>query len=74
MQLLATTAMVVANLVGAAAVAALAVWVIPRPNLLDTPQRTLALVLAPSYVGAAVLVGGWWGTRRALDVLRWVPE
>lgn len=74
MQLLVTTAMVVANLGGAAAVAALAVWVIPRPNLLDTPQRTLALVLAPTYVAAAVLVGGWWGTRRALGALQWVPE
>lgn len=73
-QLLLTLCIVAANLIGALAVAALDVWVIPRPGALDTAQRTLTIVLGPVYVVVAVLVGVLWGTRRELPRLRWATS
>jgi len=73
-QALVTVAIVAANVVGALIVMALNVWVIPGPGLLDTPRRSLAFVLTPTYLVGAVLVGVWFGTRRELGRLRWARE
>lgn len=70
-QLLLTGGVVAANVIGAVAVAALTVWVIPRPGLMDGSHHVLVMVLAPVYVAAAVVVGALWGTFRELPRLRW---
>ncbi|HWH33042.1 MAG TPA: adenylate/guanylate cyclase domain-containing protein [Egibacteraceae bacterium] len=73
-QTLLTGAVVVANLVGAAAVVALSVWLIPGPSLLDTRFGTVVVVAAPAYIVLAVAAGALSGTRRELPRLRWVAE
>ncbi|MFD2419909.1 adenylate/guanylate cyclase domain-containing protein [Amycolatopsis pigmentata] len=69
-QVLLTVLLMVTNVVGAAVVFALLVLVIPgpRPAALTLTAVTVA---GPAYVVFGLVLGGWWGTRRALRALRW---
>jgi len=72
-QVLVTIALVSANVIGAAIVAVLSTLIIPTPPL--TARTLTALEVAvPGYVVAGLVVGCWWGTRRALATLRWALE
>ena len=73
-QILVTSSIVSANVVGALVVIGLNVWVIPGDGLLDTSRRGWALVLSPAYLAVAVVVGAWLGTRQQLGELRWAVE
>lgn len=73
----AVTAMIVfTNLVGAAAVVAIAAFVVPEPALgaAIAHVRTVNLLLAIAYVAVAVPVGVMLGTRRLRRLHRWMRE
>jgi adenylate cyclase len=69
-QVLLTALLVVTNVVGAAMVVGLLTVVIPGPRPTGHALTAVA-VAAPVYVLAGLILGGWWGTRRALRTLRW---
>lgn len=72
-QLLLTALLVSTNLISAAAVVAISVFVVP----VEKPSGGMVVALAvaiPVYVGAAVLVGATIGTATSLRTLRWAQE
>lgn len=70
-QLLLTALLVGSNLVGAALVLVISLFVVPAPA--PSGGTVLALAIAvPVYVGAAVAVAATVGTRTTLRALRWV--
>ena len=74
-QLLLTTTVVVANVVGAAVVTAIATGLTGGLGILRSAGAlTLNAVAVPSYVAMAVAVGTFWGTRRVRPRLRWVRD
>ncbi|MBD8507928.1 HAMP domain-containing protein [Hoyosella sp. G463] len=70
-QLLLTLFLVSANIIGIAIVLVLIIWVVPGPEIMQTKFLMPNLVGVPVFIGAALLLGIVWGTRRALKDLRW---
>lgn len=73
LQVLMTTFSIVTNLIGAAVVFVLAVFVLPGPPLVDQLQLAEAIVI-PLYFLLAVAIGCIWSTRLTRQVTRWVDE
>ncbi len=74
-RVLLTLSIVTANLVGAACVFLLAVFVVPAPEIEDDAQVNLVNLAATGvYVVAAVTAGVLWGTRAVLRRTRWLRE
>lgn len=72
-QLLLTFFSIGTNVIGAAVVFVLAVWVLPGPAVGD--ELSLVRWIAfPAYFLFALLVGAVWSTRLALRVTSWVLE
>jgi adenylate cyclase len=61
------------NLIGAAVVFVLAVFVLPGPPLVDRLQ-VLEAITIPAYFLLAVVIGCVWSTRMTRRVTRWVDE
>jgi len=61
------------NLIGAAVVFVLAVFVLPGPRLVDRLQKLEAITI-PAYFLLAVVIGCVWSTRMTRRVTRWVDE
>ncbi len=61
------------NLIGAAVVFVLAVFVLPGPPLVERLQ-VLEAITIPAYFLIAVLIGCVWSTRLTRRVTRWVDE
>jgi len=72
-QLLLTFSLVITHLIGAVVVFVISVFVLPTTKLNDSSMVSLAITV-PTYVAAAVLVGGFWGTLSSLRGLRWALE
>jgi adenylate cyclase len=73
-QLLLTLSLIGTHLVGAAIVAALINVVIPGPSVLTSEFLVITAILAPVYVGVAIVLGSVLFTRGALRRLRWALE
>lgn len=73
LQLLLTAMLVTTHLIGALVVFVISVFVLPTEELSDSSVVSLAIAV-PTYVGVAVLVGGFWGTISSLRGLRWALE
>ncbi|MFD3813349.1 adenylate/guanylate cyclase domain-containing protein [Rhodococcus sp. NPDC058639] len=73
-QLLLTLSLIGTHLVGAAIVAALINVVIPGPSVLTSEFLVITAILAPVYVGVAIVLGAFLFTRGALRRLRWALE
>lgn len=70
-----TSAIVVANLVGAMIVVAVAMFVVPMPAVDDAADvRLVNAIAATAYVAGAVPVGVIAGFRRLRPVRRWLAE
>src|SRR5438270_3536848 len=69
-QVLLTVLLVATNVIGAAVVVGLLMIVIPGPAPTLATMTVLAIAV-PGYVAFGLVLGGWWGTRRALRSLRW---
>lgn len=72
-QLLLTFALIITHLIGAVVVFVISVFVLPSNDLDRDTEVTLAIAV-PTYVAAAVVVGGFWGTLSSLKRLRWALE
>ncbi|NYD57452.1 adenylate cyclase [Nocardioides marinisabuli] len=72
-QVLLTVALTLTHGVGAAVVLLLSVFVVTAPAP-DGPTWLALAVAVPVYVGVALVVGTVWGTRVALQGLRWAAE
>ncbi len=70
LQLLLTVMLVTTHLIGALVVFVISVVVLPTEPLNDDSMVALAISV-PTYVAAAVLVGGIWGTVTSLRSMRW---
>jgi adenylate cyclase len=73
LQLLLTAMLVTTHLIGAVVVFVISVFVLPTDDLSSASVISLAIGV-PTYVGVAVLVGGFWGTISSLRGLRWALE
>ncbi|WP_092528285.1 adenylate/guanylate cyclase domain-containing protein [Amycolatopsis arida] len=73
-QTLLTGSVVIANLIGIAAVIALVTVVIPGPSVFVPELVLVHFVGVPAYVLLALAIGVVRGTRRALRALRWAIE
>lgn len=73
LQLLLTGMLVSTHLIGACVVFVISVFVLPTEKLNRSSLVSLAITV-PTYVGVAVLVGGFWGTISSLRGLRWAIE
>ncbi len=72
-QLLLTGLLVTTNVIGALVVVVISVFVLPTTELNHATKVSLAITV-PTYVSAAVLVGGFWVTRSSLRGVRWALE
>lgn len=73
MQVRLTAVTLIANLVGAVIVVVLILWVVPTPSSTTTLGPT-NIVLIPTYIVGALVIGAVWGTRRLVPRLSWVHE
>jgi adenylate cyclase len=73
-QSMLTASLIVANVIGAAVVVALITLVIPGPSVFVGDLVLVQTIAVPVYLLLALLVGGVWGTRRAVRTLRWAFE
>ena len=73
LQLLLTAMLVTTHVIGAGVVFVISVFVLPTEALNRASVISLAISV-PTYVGVAVLVGGFWGTISSLRGLRWALE
>jgi adenylate cyclase len=73
LQLLLTGMLVTTHLIGAGVVFVISVFVLPTSALNRGSVISLAIAV-PTYVGVAVLVGGFWGTMSSLGGMRWALE
>ena len=73
-QLLLTGLLVSTNVIGSVVVVLLITLVIPGPDVFVAELALVNFVVVPAYVLLALVVGGVWGTKRALRALRWVYE
>ncbi|TDW22252.1 adenylate/guanylate cyclase domain-containing protein [Kribbella kalugense] len=71
LQILMTTFSIGTNLIGAAVVFVLAVFVLPGPSLIDQLQLMDAIII-PLYFVVAMAVGCVWSTRLTRRVTRWI--
>jgi adenylate cyclase len=71
-QAVLTTALLLANLVGAVVVVVLATFVIPGPTVFSGSAAPVTFVVLPLYILAALAGGTLVGTKEALAVLDWV--
>ena len=74
LQLLLTVFMLCANIIAIGVALLLITVVIPEPDVLAPRARFISVVIAPMYIGAALLIGWVWATRRILHDLRWAIE
>ena len=74
LQLLLTVFLGSANLVGIGVVLLLIIVAIPEPDVLAPGARWVSMVVAPIYIGTALVVGWIWATRRIVEDLRWAIE
>ncbi|MFD4292479.1 adenylate/guanylate cyclase domain-containing protein [Rhodococcus sp. NPDC058505] len=70
-QILLTTSLMLSNLIGALLVGLLFLVVIPGPALFTREFLIVNAVIAPLYVGVALMIGTAWGTTMGIRDLRW---
>jgi adenylate cyclase len=74
-QISLTLVIVVTNLIGAFGVVVIAFFVVPLPDVPDQPHVELVNgIAAAGFVAFAVPFGIWLGTRRLLELRRWLLE
>lgn len=72
-QVILTSMVIIANLLGIAVILLLVIVAIPEPSIFDAPMW-ITFVAAPAYIALAMSVGTYWITRRTVLALRWAIE
>lgn len=73
-QLILTTFVVVANLIGIGIATLVILLVFPVPSVFAQPVRWITFGVAPAYILTALVVGVFWATRRVINNVRWAIE
>jgi adenylate cyclase len=73
-QVILTVFLLIANLLGIVISALVVTVVIPVPSIITDAPLWLTFGVGPAYVGAALLVGIFWMTRRIVNDVRWSIE
>lgn len=73
-QVILTVFVVVANLIGIGVAVLVIMVAVPEPNVFAAPVQSIAEIVAPAYIFAALVVGWVWATRRITNDLRWAIE
>ena len=73
-QLLLTSLVILANLIGSVIATALLLFVLPGRPLLTPELAMVNFFWAPAYAMAAMVVGATWGTTWIMRALRWSRE
>ncbi|MBV8346471.1 MAG: adenylate/guanylate cyclase domain-containing protein [Mycolicibacterium sp.] len=74
LQLLLTSFVMCANLIAISVVLLVVTVAIPEPDVFAPAAQWISMVVAPVYIGTALLVGWIWATRRIVHDLRWAIE
>jgi adenylate cyclase len=73
-QIILTTLVMAANLIGIAVAALLVTIAIPEPSIVDDAPGWITFIVVPGYVIVAMAVGTYWITRRTVLALHWAIE
>src|SRR6201997_4610904 len=73
-QVILTTLVVAANLIGIGVAVLLVTVAIPEPSVFSDAPAWLTFGVVPAYVAIALALGAYWITRRTVLALRWAIE
>jgi adenylate cyclase len=73
-QIILTLFVVVANLVGITVALLVIMVAFPTPSVFESDVRWITFAVAPAYIGAALVLGVFWATRRVMNSVRWALE
>ena len=73
-QLILTTFIVVANLIGIVVASLVVTVVFPIPSVFEPEVRWLTFGVVPAYIATALVIGVVWATRRVIRNVRWAIE
>lgn len=73
-QLILTTFVIVANLLGIGVSLLIVTVLFPTPSVFDSQVLWITFILAPAYIATALVVGVFWATNRVIRNVRWSLE
>ncbi|BBX69051.1 adenylate/guanylate cyclase domain-containing protein [Mycolicibacterium psychrotolerans] len=73
-QIILTTFVVVANLIGIGVATLVVTVAFPIPSVFDSSVAWITFIVVPAYLVAALVVGVFWATRRVMNNVRWAIE
>jgi len=73
-QLILTTFVVVANLIGVVITALIEMVLFPTPNVFGPDVWWISVIITPIYIALAFLIGVVWATNRVIQSVRWAIE
>ncbi|WP_319447756.1 MULTISPECIES: adenylate/guanylate cyclase domain-containing protein [unclassified Mycobacterium] len=73
-QVILTTFVVVSNLIGIAVSLLVVTVTFPTPSVFDDDAVWVTFIVAPVYIGCALIVGVIWATHRVINNVRWSLE
>jgi class 3 adenylate cyclase len=73
-QIILTVFVVIANLIGITVALLVVMVAFPVPSVFESDVRWITFAVAPAYIGAALVVGVFWATRRVMNNVRWAIE
>ncbi len=73
-QIILTLFVVVANLIGITVALLVVTVAFPTPSVFESDVRWITFAVAPVYIGAALVLGVFWATRRVMNNVRWALE
>ncbi len=73
-QIILTTFVIIANLIGIAVAMLVVTVAFPLPNVFDPAVRWISFIAMPIYTCLALVVGIFWATRRVTRNVRWAIE
>ncbi len=73
-QIILTTFVVIANLIGIAVASLVVMVAFPTPSVFESSVWWITFIAVPLYVATALIVGVFWATRRVINNVRWAIE
>ena len=73
-QIILTTFVVVANLIGMGVATLVITVAFPIPNVFAPDVAWISFIVVPVYLATALVVGVFWATRRVMNNVRWAVE
>lgn len=73
-QLLLTTLVIAANLIGICVATLVVTVAFPTPSVFDADVALITFIAVPVYIGAALIIGIFWATMRVMNDVRWAIE